>query len=82
MSPVEIRLACLKLARPDGMTNALDAALIVARARSFEEYVNPKPHQEFIMATAGPASPNATPSKPTLTLPTERGDQGKPVAKK
>ncbi len=39
MTPEEIRLACLKLARPDGMTNAHDAALIVARARSFEEYV-------------------------------------------
>ena len=39
MSPEEIRLACLKLARPDGMTNTHDAALIVARARSFEDYV-------------------------------------------
>ena len=58
----EIRLACLKLARSDGMTNAHEAALIVARARSFEEYV--------------------TQNSKTLSLPTQRGDQREPVARK
>lgn len=35
----DIRLACLKLAKPESMSNADDAGRIVARARLFESYV-------------------------------------------
>jgi hypothetical protein len=38
MSPEEIRLRCLELARPEGLSNP-DAAQIVTRAIVFEAYV-------------------------------------------
>lgn len=38
MTDTQIRLECLRLAVPSGISNP-DAALIVARARAFEEYV-------------------------------------------
>lgn len=41
MTPEEIRLACLKLARPD-VTQNPDAELILARAKAFEVYVTSK----------------------------------------
>ena len=39
MTLEQIRLECLRLAVPHGISNP-DAALIVARARAFETYVN------------------------------------------
>lgn len=62
MTLTEIRLACLKLARPDAMSNVHDAALIVARAKAFEEYVG---------------VPEA-PAQNTLSLPAAGGDRAKP----
>ena len=64
MTPVEIRLQCLALARPADLRNEHDAALIVARARQFLAFVE----------EAGPV-----PAKTPLSLPVQNGDRAKGV---
>lgn len=63
MTPVEIRLQCLALARPADLRNEHDPAQIVGRARQF---------LAFVMEGA-PAEPVS--SQSTLKLPAQGGDR-------
>lgn len=65
MTPAEIRLQCLALAKPADMRNEHDAALIVARARQFLAFVEEAPAREV------------QGGQTTLKLPAQGGDRQK-----